>query len=170
MSFLTYIKDMTKADRDSFFDTIWIATAILAAAIFGFLLIGCATAPAKIDYTPVNSQLTSAKENIRRAEIVLSNCNPETLKEAQLQLNSAKLRIGQSEKLLQKQADEVRELEKMNAEIPQLKLTIAEQRGTIWKLILISSGVVLATIGIFIFRQALLNLPVVGWVARLIGL
>jgi hypothetical protein len=47
---------------------------------------------------------------------------------------------------------------------------IAEQRGTIWKLILITSGVVLGTIGIFIFRQALLNIPVIGWVGRLIGL
>jgi len=161
---------MRPADRDAFFETLWLGTAILAVVIISALFSGCATAPSKIDYTPVSSQLTSAKENIRRAELVLTNCNPETLREAQLQLDAVRIRIGQTEKLLQRQADEVRELEKMNAEIPQMKLKIAEQRGTIWKLILISSGVVLATIGIFIFRQALLNIPVVGWLLRLIGL
>lgn len=170
MKILKYIKQMRPADRDAFLETMWLGTALIAVILIAALFAGCATAPARIDYTPVSTQLTSAKENIRRAEIVLTNCNPETLSEAQLQLDSAKMRISETEKLLRKQADEVRELEKMNAEIPQLKLKIAEQRGTIWKLILITSGVVLGMIGIFIFRQALLNVPVIGWLLRLIGL
>jgi len=159
-----------KADKEAFFETLWIATAILAAILFGFAMIGCTTTAPRISYTPINSSLTSARDSIKKAEMVLTNCNPNTLNEARVQIGLANVRLESTEKLLQQQAKDVLELEKMTQEIPKLKLKIAEQRGTIWKLILITSGVVLGTIAIFIFRQALLNIPVVGWVGRLIGL
>jgi hypothetical protein len=159
-----------KADKEAFFETLWIATAILAAIIFGFVIVGCTTTAPKISYTPINSSLTSARDSITKAGIVLTNCNPETLQAAQLQLNMASTRLNMADELLKEQAKEVLELEKLTQQIPEMKLKIAEQRGTIWKLILITSGVVLGTIAIFIFRQALLNIPVVGWVGRLIGL
>jgi len=159
-----------KADKEAFFETLWIATAILAAILFGFAMIGCTTTAPRISYTPINSSLTSARDSIKKAELVLTNCNPNTLNEARVQIGLANVRLESTEKLLQQQAKDVLELEKMTQEIPQLKLKIAEQRGTIWKLILITSGVVLGTIAIFIFRQALLNIPVIGWVGRLIGL
>jgi hypothetical protein len=159
-----------KADKEAFFETLWIATAILAAILFGFAMIGCTTTAPRISYTPINSSLTSARDSIKKAELVLTNCNPNTLNEARVQIGLANVRLESTEKLLQQQAKDVLELEKMTQEIPKLKLKIAEQRGTIWKLILITSGVVLGTIAIFIFRQALLNIPVVGWVGRLIGL
>jgi hypothetical protein len=159
-----------KADKEAFFETLWIATAILAAILFGFAMIGCTTTAPRISYTPINSSLTSARDSIKKAEMVLTNCNPNTLNEARVQIGLANVRLESTEKLLQQQAKDVLELEKMTQEIPKLKLKIAEQRGTIWKLILITSGVVLGTIAIFIFRQALLNIPVIGWVGRLIGL
>jgi hypothetical protein len=159
-----------KADKEAFFETLWIATAILAAILFGFAVVGCTTTAPRISYTPINSSLTSARDSIKKAEMVLTNCNPNTLNEARVQIGLANVRLESTEKLLQEQAKDVLELEKMTQEIPKLKLKIAEQRGTIWKLILITSGVVLGMIGIFIFRQALLNIPVIGWVGRLIGL
>jgi hypothetical protein len=159
-----------KTPDNGMFETLWIATAILAAILFGFALVGCTTTAPRISYTPINSSLTSARDSIKKAELVLTNCNPNTLNEARVQIGLANARLESTEKLLQQQAKDVLELEKMTQEIPQLKLKIAEQRGTIWKLILITSGVVLGTIAIFIFRQALLNIPVVGWVGRLIGL
>ena len=159
-----------KTKDTGMFETLWIATAILAALLFGFAMVGCTTTTPKISYTPINSSLTSARDSIKKAEMVLTNCNPNTLNEARVQIGLANARLESTEKLLQEQAKDVLELEKMTQEIPQLKLKIAEQRGTIWKLILITSGVVLGMIGIFIFRQALLNIPVIGWVGRLIGL
>ena len=159
-----------KTEDNGMFETLWIATAILAALLFGFAMVGCTTTAPRISYTPINSSLTSARDSIKKAEMVLTNCNPNTLNEARVQIGLANARLESTEKLLQEQAKDVLELEKMTQEIPQLKLKIAEQRGTIWKLILITSGVVLGTIGIFIFRQALLNIPVIGWVGRLIGL
>jgi len=159
-----------KADKEAFFETLWIATAILAAILFGFAVIGCTTTAPRISYTPINSSLSSARDSITKAGIVLTNCSPETLQAAQLQLKMASTRLNMADELLKEQAKEVLELERLTQQIPEMKLKIAEQRGTIWKLILITSGVVLGTIAIFIFRQALLNIPVVGWVGRLIGL
>lgn len=159
-----------KADREAMFETLWIATAVLAAILFGAMLMGCTTTAPTISYAPINSSLTSARDSIKKAEMVLTNCNTSTLNEARIQISLANVRLANTEKLLQEQAKDVLELEKMTQEIPKLKLKIAEQRGTIWKLILITSGVVLATIGIFIFRQALLNIPVIGWAGRLLGL
>jgi hypothetical protein len=159
-----------KTKDNGMFETLWIISAILAALLFGAALIGCTTTAPRISYTPINSSLTSARDSIKKAEMVLTNCNADSLNEARIQISLANARLANTEQLLQQQAKDVLELEKMTQEIPQLKLKIAEQRGTIWKLILITSGVVLGTIGIFIFRQALLNIPVIGWVGRLIGL
>jgi hypothetical protein len=159
-----------KTKDNGMFETLWVATAILAAILFGFAMVGCTTTAPKISYTPINSSLTSARDSIKKAEMVLTNCSPETLQAAQLELGMASTRLNMAEELLKEQATEVLELERLTRQIPEMKLKIAEQRGTIWKLILITSGVILTTIGIFIFRQALLNIPVIGWAARLIGL
>jgi len=159
-----------KTPDSGMFETLWVATAILAAILFGFAMIGCSTTAPTISYTPINSSISSARNSIQKAGMVLTNCNPETLQAAQLELGMASTRLNMAEELLKEQATEVLELEKLTRQIPEMKLKIAEQRGTIWKLILITSGVILGTIGIFIFRQALLNIPVIGWGARLIGL
>jgi hypothetical protein len=159
-----------KTKDNGMFETLWVATAILAAILFGFAMVGCTTTAPVISYTPINSSISSARNSIQKAGIVLTNCNPETLQAAQLELGMASTRLNMAEELLKEQATEVLELERLTRQIPEMKLKIAEQRGTIWKLILITSGVILTTIGIFIFRQALLNIPVIGWAARLIGL